>query len=332
MLPPLKGGLPSEHHVEQQLNYSDKIYLISSSSQYDENVIPEIEAVFSRQGYVTDKKYLDQNPTLLGYVNTDENRAATLIKALSDRNVKYLWFVKGGSGALNLYPALHANLSRILASTPKMIIGFSDVTAIHNFVNNELNWPSIHGVIASYNKEMDAIDSKKMLSMHSSLNEVFRTLSHGVTYTGIEPMNTQAVKTVSGKLNGGNLTLVQSLFSTIYESSYSGKIMMLEDIGVTAKQLDRTLHQLEYSRTFRPRAVIFGQFFSLNAGEEEKSLYRYVIQQFADRVNYPVYYYPEFGHGKTNQPFIMAHRAKILCHKPYRFCSLVQSPVTPEWH
>lgn len=330
ILPFFKSGQQSGYHLKDRQDYKGKVYLISSSSQYDEKIIPEIEAAFSLRGYVTDTKYLDQDPTLLGYVNTDENRISTLIKALSDKNVKYLWFVRGGSGALNLYPALHANRARILASTPKVIIGFSDVTAIHNFVNHELNWPSVHGVLASYSMEMHEIDKKKTLNMNSSLNEIFQTLSHGITYTGIKPMNRQAIKIVSGKLDGGNLTLVQSLFSTSYESSYSDKIMMLEDTGVTAKQLDRTLHQIEYSRTFRPRAVIFGQFYSLNAGEEEKSLYRYVIQQFADRVNYPVYYYPKFGHGKTNQPFIMAHQVKILCNSKYRLCSLTQPPVVPE--
>lgn len=79
------------------------VFLIASSSQYDENVIPEIETAFSRQCYAVDKRYLDQKPIRLGYVNTDEKRARTLINALSDRNVHYLWFVRGGSGALNLY-------------------------------------------------------------------------------------------------------------------------------------------------------------------------------------------------------------------------------------
>lgn len=330
-LPPtiVKKTAPPAEVPERKVCSGQKgtVFLIASSSQYDENVIPEIETAFSRQCYAVDKRYLDQKPTRLGYVNTDEKRARTLINALSDRNVHYLWFVRGGSGALNLYPALHASRQRISASTPKILIGFSDVTAIHSFVSHELNWPGVHGVVASYNKEMHEIDNSKKLSMNNSLNEVFEALSHGVNYTGIEPMNRQAAKTVSGKLDGGNLTLVQSLFSTVYEGSYSDKIMMLEDTGVTPKQLDRTLHQIEYSRKFHPRGVIFGQFYGLNASDEEKSLYRYVIKQFAGRVNYPVYYYPEFGHGETNQPFILDHQASILCNSLSRLCSLTQTPV-----
>lgn len=328
-----KAEPPPELHERKECSgQKGTVFLIASSSQYDEKVIPEIETAFSRQCYSIDKRYLDQDPTKLGYVNTDEKRAKNLIKALSDRNVEYLWFIRGGSGAFNLYPALHANLKHISASTPKIIIGFSDVTAIHGFVNHELNWPSVHGVIASSNKEMHTIDTSKTISMNNSLIEVFGALSHGINYTGIEPMNRQAINTTRGKLDGGNLTLVQSLFSTIYEGNYSDKIMLLEDTGVTAKQLDRTLHQIAYSRNFHPQAIILGQFHSLNARDEEKSLYRYVVKQFADRVNYPVYYYPMFGHGKTNLPFILNHQINISCNSAQHLCSLTQLPINSFEH
>jgi len=198
--PPLvkKNNAPAE--ISGQKYCSDQkgtIYLIASSSQYDENAIPEIEKAFSSLCYSVDQRYLDQKPTRLGYVNTDENRAKTLTDALSDRNVRYLWFVRGGSGALNLYPALHSSRKRISLSTPKMIVGFSDVTAIHSFVNHELNWPSVHGVVAAYNKNINQIDKNKTLNLKSSLNEVFDTLSHGVDYSGVEPLNPEAVKTVT---------------------------------------------------------------------------------------------------------------------------------------
>lgn len=306
--------------------HKERIYLIASSSQYDEAAIPKIKQAFSNSGYEIDTRYLDQSPTPLGYVNTDQRRAETLINALSDRQVKYLWFVRGGAGAINLYPALYLNRAKIAASTPKILVGFSDVTGIHQFVNHELNWLSVHGVLAIYNREMYNANHNLTLSKNNSINEVFKTLSQGVTYSGIEPMNPQAVTEVRGKLDGGNLTLVQSLFTTPYESDYSDKVVLLEDTEVSAKQLDRLLHQLSYNKKFHPQGVIFGQFFSLNAHDDEKSIYKYVLQQFAQRVNYPVYYYPEFGHGETNQPFMLNHQVNILCHQDYSLCSLSQPP------
>lgn len=116
-----------------------KIYLIASPSQYDEKVIPKIEEAFSRLCYANDQRYLDQKPPRLGYVNTDDKRAKTLTDVLSDRNVYYLWFARCGSGALNLYPALHSSRKRISSSTPKIIVGFSDVMGVHSFVDYELN-------------------------------------------------------------------------------------------------------------------------------------------------------------------------------------------------
>ncbi|WP_235942342.1 LD-carboxypeptidase [Yersinia thracica] len=318
-----------DHHSQKKTHFAakPKIYLIASSSQYDESIIAQIRKTFGQEGYAIDTTYLDQNPTPLGYVNTDKIRAETLIKALTDNNVKYLWFVKGGSGALNLYPYLYANRKKISASLPKILIGFSDVTVIHHYINNDINWPSIHGILASYNQEMYELNKAEEISKYSSINEIFQTINGGVTYSGIEPMNLRAFEGSRGILNGGNLTLVQSLFSTRYEKKYSNKIMLLEDTNVTYKQLDRTLHQLEYSKNFRPKAVIFGQFYEINADQKEQELYRYVIQAFAKRVDYPVYYYPNFGHGTTNQPFILSQRASISCHNNSRYCSLTQPPL-----
>lgn len=303
------------------------VYLISSSSQYDESIIGEIETVFRRQGYAVDSRYLDQHPTPLGYVNTDDIRAATLIKALTDDNVKYLWFVRGGSGALTLYPYLYRSRYKIAASSPKVLIGFSDVTVLHHFINNVIKWPSVHGILASYNREMYDVRKDEQVSMYSSIPQIFRTVANGMTYTGIEPLNLPAFAGGQGIVNGGNLTLMQSLFSTRYEKSYADKVLLMEDTGVTYKQLDRTLHQLEYMKTFRPKAVIFGQFYPIGADKKERDLYRYVLQDFARRVDFPVYYYPEFGHGKTNQPFILGQRMTIQCNKHYRYCSLTQPPI-----
>lgn len=81
--------------MESQNDEKTKIYLIASSSQYNEDIISKIRMAFNQAGYNVDTTYIDQPPTQLGYVNTDKLRAKTLIKALSDDNVKYLLFVKG---------------------------------------------------------------------------------------------------------------------------------------------------------------------------------------------------------------------------------------------
>ncbi|QDX29235.1 LD-carboxypeptidase [Dickeya poaceiphila] len=303
------------------------IYLISVSSQYDEDSIPEIKQIFSSSGYNIDTTYLHQNPTPLGYTDTDKARADTLIKALTDKKVKYLWFVRGGEGALNLYPYLYAKKAEIAKSTPKILIGFSDVTAIHYYVNNVIKWPSVHGVFASYNKEMHAIDPKREINMYSSINDTFSAISKGVTYNEILPMNAAAHAGATGIASGSNLTLIKSFFSTKYEEQYSGKILLLEDINEAPQQLDRALHQLSYKKNFHPKAIIFGQFYKDDLDEKSKQLYENIISDFSQKNKYPVYYYPKFGHGYTNSPFLLARKLEITCKEKYNSCSLKQSPL-----
>lgn len=316
----VSGCVDTQYHTNT--NRGKKIYLISSSSAYDDRVVEEITQKFSLAGFTVNTKYLNQQPTDLGYVNTDQQRGETLVSALTDPDVQYLWFIRGGAGALNLYPALMANKEKIKRTAIKIPIGFSDVTAIEYFVQNELKWPSIHGILASYNKEVSGEDS--VVSKNSSILEIPMAIKNGVEYTTLEPLNSQSKKNIAGIVSGGNMTLIQSFFSTQYEMDYHNKILIFEDTGVSYRQLDRTLHQLLFKEKFAPRAIIFGQFYPEASSEKDKLLYKKVITSFANQVSFPVYYYPYFGHGATNQPFIIGNKANITCAEQSRFCSIRQ--------
>ncbi|RLR18272.1 hypothetical protein D8L93_02485 [Sodalis-like symbiont of Bactericera trigonica] len=97
---------------------------------------------------------MDQQVSDFGYVNTDRARAENLVRALTDNNVDYLWFLRCGSGALNLLPSLLANLSHIQSAREKILIDFSDVTAIRDFINKHVGWRSVHVIVASSNKDI----------------------------------------------------------------------------------------------------------------------------------------------------------------------------------
>ncbi|NNP71648.1 LD-carboxypeptidase [Acinetobacter defluvii] len=319
----------------------DTIYLISSSSAYDESYIPKITQAFKNKGFNVSTEYLNQQLSDFGYVNTDHERAKNLIHALKNNQVKYLWFVRGGSGALNLLPKLHAEIAQIKQSTPKVLIGFSDVTAIHYFINNEIGWKSIHGTTAATGKIMNApvttpsamdeapTAKADMLNpdenQNDVVNEIFTTIQSGIHYQGLLPLNSAAKQHFyEGTLTGGNLTLVQTLFSTQYERSWDNKILLLEDVSVTYKQLDRLLHQILFKKDFKPKAIVFGQFYPSKTNDGERLIYKEVIRTFAEQNHIPVYYYPYFGHGKVNKPFILGGKAHIACPQDSDYCSIFQ--------
>lgn len=150
-----------------------------------------------------------------------------------------------GRARSTLLPHLLANLTNIHGAREKILIGFSDVTAIHDFINKHVGWRSVHGIVAASNKDIYQLQGDKGLNMNTGFRQTVDAITQGVTYPGILPLNTAAKAGATGVLMGGNLTLLQSLFSTRYEKYLRDEIVLLEDTGVTYKQIDRALHQLQ---------------------------------------------------------------------------------------
>lgn len=331
----------------QTVSAKETIYLISSSSAYDEKYIPMITQAFEKNGFAVNTQYLDQQLSDFGYVNTDHERAMNLINALTDDQVKYLWFVRGGSGALNLLPELQNHVNILRKSNAKILIGFSDVTAIHYFINHNLAWKSVHGASAASSKIIDAVPQLQTLetqvisqdeanqdavseneNQKNAIEEIFKTIQNGLQYSGLLPLNTSAKNShLSGNLTGGNMTLVQTLFSTSFEKSWNNQVILLEDVNVTYKQLDRILHQISYKKDFKPKAIVFGQFYPAKTNDGERLIYKEVIRSYAERTNIPVFYYPYFGHGKVNKPFILGEKATISCKNGSDYCQIQQDKI-----
>ena len=304
------------------------VALISSSTQYNEDNIEPIKQTLEKKGYLVNTKYLNQVVSDFGYVNTDQSRANVLIAALLDKHTDILWMVRGGAGAMNLIPALYANKDLLKKTKPKIIVGFSDVTAIHYFVNTILGWPSVHGVVAAYNKEMSKAGSETAtINDRESIPWIKTLLTHGILYKNFIPLNQPALQPIQGNLLGGNFTLIQSFFATRYEHDFTNDLLILEDTDVSFRQLDRSLHQLLYKTNFKPKAIVFGQFYPLDPTDEQRLMYKTVIEAFAKKTTIPVYYFPYFGHGRENKPFILGREATINCPPQQGYCTFKQTKI-----
>ncbi len=305
-----------------------KVALLASSTQYNEDTIERIKQALKKKGYSVTTKYLNQVVSDFGYVNTDLSRAAALKAALLDKSIDIIWMVRGGGGAMNLIPSLYAEKIRLKKTKPKVIVGFSDVTAIHYFVNTALAWPSVHGVVAAYNKEMSESDNKPIsVNDRETIPWIRNLFKRGIYYQDLIPLNPFALQQqpVQGTLLGGNFTLIQSFFATTYEHDFTQDILILEDTGISFRQLDRNLHQLLYKTNFKPKAIIFGQFYPLDPTDEQRLIFKTVIAAFAKKTTVPVYYFPYFGHGRENKPFILGRKATVSCPAQQEYCSFKQN-------
>ena len=303
---------PNPYQTWQPLQAGDIIDFIAPSYAYDEAVIPAIKQAIEPFGLHCRFQYAEQNPTELGYANTDEQRYQQLQSALHDTESKAIWAIRGGRGAENI---LMPMLSMDIPQTIKPIIGYSDITALHGFVNGKWNIPSIHGIVASYNRTVNAMTGKTVNDTEplETVIDMLMGRLHRVSYKGLKPLNDYAKNTqsLSTTLWGGNATLVGSTLGTPLFGLQNNSTLILEDVGVTAGLIDRMLVQLSHSDfVHQLDAVILGQFCEIEDAPLSDD-FRLVFDDFAKRINVPVFLWDNFGHNAVNSPLPLNTKTTI---------------------
>jgi muramoyltetrapeptide carboxypeptidase len=200
-------------------------------------------------------------PNLLarhGYLaGTDEQRAADLNTMFADDKVRAIFAVRGGWGSARVLPHLKWDMIR---ANPKLLVGFSDITALHLAIAARAGFTTIHGPNAG--------SGWGELSWNA-----FRTLA----FEGGTPLYATPAATenrlvqrngrsrtfrrgkATGPLIGGNLTVLTALLGTPYLPSFDGAILFLEDTDEAEYRIDRMLTQLALAGILRRVAgVVFG--------------------------------------------------------------------------
>ncbi len=298
------------------LTKGDTIDLIAPSSATSKDSIDRTVKILEEFGFKISTKYAKIMPTKLNYANTDQYRANAFIQAMNNPDSQAVWVVKGGAGATRLLPKL---LKYPAPKISKPLIGFSDVTGLHNFVNQQWKMPSLHAIVAGYNSEADA-GINTNINIGESIKTVVDILleqeNKALFYSHLIPMNTSAKQAtkIDGSLLGGNLTLVQSTLDTPFQARLDDRILILEDIGNSAHQLERILDNIRYSQLLNGvNAIILGEF--IQTTQDKKAvidMIDLVLQRFANGVDVPVFRGDFFGHSKLNHPMPLNTTTQIF--------------------
>lgn len=240
------------------------------------------------------------------FANTDDRRFEFLKKALLAKDSKAVWCVRGGYGSLRLLP----ELNRVKKpSTPKIFIGFSDITTLHVFLNQKWGWPTFHGPV------LDRFG--KHAAPAAEMNELWRILQgkKAEQVFRLKPLNAiaRSPKTVHGPMAGGNVAVLQSSIGTPWQVDFSGRIVFFEDIGERPHRMDRMLTQMIQAGLFRKaRAIVFGNM-ELTDAEDRRCLWKDVIQSFAKGQKIPVLKGMSAGHGSQQRmvPFGTGARLEL---------------------
>ena len=240
------------------------------------------------------------------FAGTDKNREKDFQKALDNKNIKAIWCARGGYGAVRIIDKL--NFDNYLKN-PKWIIGFSDITVIHNKLNF-LNSESIHAMMITGFEDIDQNND----SLSKLKNVLFGdSLSYSITSN----KNNKTGKS-EGIIVGGNLTLIQSTIGSKTELKMKDKILFIEEIGEYAYHIDRMLYSLKRAGYFENcKGLIVGQISDVkkNTTDFGRSINELILDVL-DEYNFPILFDFPAGHEKTNFPIILGRKVILDVSKP----------------
>ena len=225
------------------------------------------------------------------FSGTDDQRLAELQQNLDDPEIKAILCGRGGYGLTRIIDRI--DFSRF-EKDPKWIIGYSDVTVLHAHIWSNYKIATLHAPMASAFNDGEAGNA-----YIQSLRQAIAGQSAAYSCAG-HPFNRPG--TASGRLIGGNLSLLAHLTGTSSEIKTKGKILFLEDVGEYRYNIDRMLYQLKRSGKFDQLAgLIIGGFTEIKDttrpfGASVEEIIRDVVKEY----DYPVCFGFPVSHEKEN--------------------------------
>jgi len=240
------------------------------------------------------------------FAGTDNERTLDFQNALDDKSIKGIWCARGGYGAVRVIDNLNFEKYKL---EPKWIIGYSDITAIHNELHI-LNSESIHAIMCKSLNELDIDNSESVSLLKKTL------FGEKITYK-IKTNSYNIEGSTSGKLVGGNLTLLHCMLGSKSSINTEGKILFIEDLGEYLYHIDRMLYSLKRAGYFdNLNGLIVGDFTDLrkNTTPFGRNLKELILEIVSD-YNIPVLFDFPAGHGKENFPLILGREIELIVEK-----------------
>jgi len=248
-----------------------------------------------------------------GYFSgTDDERAEQFNKAFHDDEVDAIICSRGGYGSMRILDKIDY---KNIIKNPKLLIGFSDITALHLAIYNKCQLASIHGPMVSYGFD----EKRDKMTIESFWLAVSAKDNYSLSY----PEDKYKWKTMrhgkaTGILIGGNLTLISMLIGTEYLPDFKNKILFIEDLDERPYKIDRMLTHLRLAgKLDNLRGIIIGEMVNcanLKGGEPSFKLQQ-VFEDCFRNYDFPVISNFPSGHGRKNLTLPFSVRVEIDTRK-----------------
>jgi len=215
----------------------------------------------------------------------DARRAEALNDAVAAPEVRAVICLRGGYGSLRLLPQIDWDAAR---AHPTLLVGYSDVTALHLAFYARADWVGVSGPVVT---EWATLDDRTL----TPFRRLVETGTLALDEEALTPVNDG---TATGPLLGGNLSVLSRLVGTPYAPDWDGAILLLEDVAEAPYRIDRMLSHLQHAGVLAAvEGVILGDFGEGATEKDEPTLSLETVfaDYLADRP-YPVAKDLPYGH------------------------------------
>ena len=209
-----------------------------------------------------------------GYLaGTDKDRAADINGFFADDDVRAVLPIRGGWGSSRVLPHLDYDLIR---RNPKVVVGYSDITALHLAIQAKTGLVTFHGPNGLGRWDSWSLEyfRRVMFAGEAVTMENPTKLSDRNALVQTEHrVQTIHAGRARGRLLGGNLTVLTAILGSPYVPSFDGAVLFLEDVGEDLYRVDRMFTQLKLAGVLdRLRGFVFGTCAECEPGEGFASL------------------------------------------------------------
>lgn len=287
-----------------RLQEGDTVGIIAPSSPAFEQ--GHVEYSFARLkklglNYKLGKNVFERYGDLAG---RDEARLEDLHAIWSDPEVKAVIPLRGGTGSVRLLPKLDFEL---IASHPKILCGFSDITGLLIPIHQRTGLVTFHGPTLGnfFEAEYTYRHFQEALMSAAAIGAVQDPPEPEYKPSYPPPRMVLRSGKATGRLIGGSLTLIKQMLGTPYAVETAGKIFFIEDVGEEPHSIERMLVQLKLAdKLQQAAAIIFGESVECKPGESNRKVsplndsLESVLREHLCDLNVPVVYGLRLGHGK----------------------------------
>ncbi|MEM6782157.1 MAG: LD-carboxypeptidase [Bacteroidota bacterium] len=242
---------------------------------------------------------------------SDEERAAALNALLARDDLDALVCVRGGYGVLRLLDRLDYAVAR---RHPKLIVGYSDITALHLALFAHAGLPGLSGPMAAPDWPRLAESDAGRAAEAQFWALAGGTVPVDIVGPGSEPLVPMQPGDTTGTLLGGNLSLVAALLGTPYLPDLTGAILFVEDIGEAPYRIDGLLARLRLAGLLdQLGGLVFGAFTSTTppSGQPASFTVDEVLEHYAASLAIPVARGLVYGHFPVKSTLPVGVRARL---------------------